>query len=122
MTFARFAFVLGCAACSSTPPPSVSHYCQLSALTADERTHLTQLAITLAAGIAARHELDDGYSFDFPGTVAIAGEWLDDVRRCCPTLDFELSVSAHQGPAVLRITGAGAKPFIRSEFARLFDG
>jgi hypothetical protein len=118
MTFARFAFVLGCAACSSTPSPSVSHYCQLSALTADERTHLTQLAIALAAGVTARHELDNGYSFEL-GNVRAIGEWLDDVHRCCPTLDFELVASAHKS-IVLRITGIDAKPFIRGEFARLF--
>ena len=46
MTLARFAFVLLCAACSGTTP--TSHYCQLSALTPDERAHLTQLSITLS--------------------------------------------------------------------------
>jgi hypothetical protein len=116
MILTRLAFVLGCAACSS---PSPTHYCQLSALTPQERTHLTELATTLASAVTARHELDNGYSFEL-GTVTVIGEWLDDVHRCCPTLDFELVASAHQTAMVLRITGFDAKPFIRGEFARLF--
>jgi hypothetical protein len=92
----------------------------MSVFSPEERARLTQLAIMLAAGVTARHELDNGYTFEFPGTVKAAGEWLDDVRRCCPTVDFDLALSSHQGPAVLRITGPEAKPFIREEFARLF--
>jgi hypothetical protein len=116
MTFTRCALVLGWVACSA--PSSPAHYCQLSALTPQERAHLGELSTTLASAVNARHELDDGYSFEL-GNVTVIGEWLDDVHRCCPTLDVAL-VAAPRGPFVLHITGIDAKPFIRGEFARLF--
>lgn len=137
----QLVIVLGCAACTSssgaTPAPSATsatpaaapaatpptgHYCNLAVFTPEEHARHQALVPKLAAAVTARHELDNGYSFDFPGTVKEAGEWLDGVRRCCPTVDFDLVASAHQGPAVLRITGVDAKPFIREEFGRLFEG
>jgi hypothetical protein len=127
MTIHRLA-ILAFAACNSsaaTPPAPAAtvasgHYCNMSVFTADGLARHKVLAAQFHEVVAANHELADGYSFDFPGTFEGAGEWLDGVRRCCPTVDFKLAVASHIGPATLQVTGVDAKPFIHEEFARLF--
>ncbi|HEY6180084.1 MAG TPA: hypothetical protein VIX73_36835 [Kofleriaceae bacterium] len=108
-------------------PPAASadapsgHYCNLGVFTREEHERHRALVVKFRAAVSASHELANGYSFDFGGQFKEAGEWIDGVRRCCPTVDYHVDFAARGGPAVLRITGGdGAKDFIREEFKPLF--
>jgi hypothetical protein len=106
---------------SATADAPAGHYCNLGVLTREERERLRATVPKFRAAVSASHELASGYSFDFGGQFKQAGEWLDSVRRCCPTLDYHVDFAARGGPAVMRITGGeGAKEFIREEFKPLF--
>jgi hypothetical protein len=120
-------FALALAACKTaeaSPPPTptpTGHYCNLGVFTPEEHAHLKSLVPKLVAATTTRKELPNGYAFEFSGQFKEAGEWLDSVRRCCPTVEYEVAFAPRGGPASMRITGgAGAKEFIREEFAPLF--
>src|SRR5262245_22034876 len=96
------------------------HYCNLGVFTREEHERHRMLVGKAHAAVSASHELANGYSFDFDGQFKEAGELIDGVRRCCPTVDYHLEFTARGGPAMLRITGGdGAKEFIREEFKPL---
>jgi hypothetical protein len=97
------------------------HYCNLGVFTPVEWERHKSLVPKLAAATTDRLELADGYEFKFSGQFKEAGEWLDGVRRCCPTVRYQVEFETQTGPARLRVTGgAGAKEFIRAEFNQLF--
>ncbi len=55
-------------------------------------------------------ELEDGYSFEFPGDDASTQSLLEFVkgeRRCCTSVTFELAFEPNQGPIRLRLRGSG---------------
>jgi hypothetical protein len=105
------------------PPPvqPTGHYCDMTALTPDERAHLEgELVPQMVAATRDRTELADGWSFHIDGKFRELGALLDHVRRCCPTIAFAVEFPPHQTVATLRITGPrDAKPFIREEFAKI---
>ena len=94
------------------------HSCNLGVFSPTDLARLEkELVPRLAASIRERRELPDGYGFSFSGQFKEAGEWLDLVRRCCPTLRYEIVFEPQGGLAWLRITGGpGAKDFIQEEF------
>jgi hypothetical protein len=106
-------------------PPGASagptgQYCNLGVFTPTEWQRHKALVPQLAAATTERQELEDGYLFRFSGQFKNAGEWLDGVRRCCPTIRYQVDFDPHAGMASLRVTGeTGAKEFIREEFAAL---
>jgi hypothetical protein len=110
----------------ASPPPSSAptaegHFCNLGVFTPIEWERHKELVPKLAAATTGQIELADGYEFVFSGHFKEAGEWLDGVRRCCPTVRYDVAFEPRAGVAKLRITGTnGAKDFIRAEFDRLF--
>jgi hypothetical protein len=98
------------------------HYCKLGVFTKEEWARHKSLVPKLAAATTARRELENGYEFQFSGVFKEAGEWLDGVRRCCPTVEYRVTFAPQGGPASMQVTGSdGAKDFIREEFAPLFS-
>jgi hypothetical protein len=92
----------------------------LGVFAAGEWQRHKSLVPQLAASITGRQELEDGYLLRFSGQFKNAGEWLDGVRRCCPTIRYQVGFEPQAGMASLRITGErGAKEFIREEFAAI---
>ena len=65
-------------------------------------------------------ELKDGYAYTFPSTSECLAELaglIDLERRCCPFLQFRITVAANEGPLVLEMTGPeGTKEFLRNTF------
>ena len=123
--FAAIPLLLACAcngeAVADPPPPPtkvVGHYCHVKALTQAEWKHLEKdLVPRLVAATFARDELPDGFAFRVHGTFKELGEWLDVVRRCCPSLTYQLDLTPELGDVTLRIVGNNdAKTFIREEF------
>jgi len=96
------------------------HYCNMGFFTPEGLARHNALVEKIAAGVTESEELENGYLFKFSGHFREAGEWLDGVRGCCPTLDYTMTFAAQDGPATLRIWGGpGAKEFIREEFSRI---
>jgi hypothetical protein len=96
-------------------------FCNLKALTAEERAAHTQLSRRLSESILRTIEIADGYAFEVDGgriSIRDLAAWTDFERRCCPFFDFTLEWRRENGPVTLRLTGRdGVKQFIQSEFA-----
>ena len=96
------------------------HYCDLGYFTPEGLTRHKALVEKIAAAVTESEELENGYLFKFSGQFREAGDWLDGVRGCCPTVEYSVAFAPHSGPVTMRITGgAGAKEFIREEFSRI---
>jgi len=95
-------------------------YCNIKALTAEERARHKQSSEKLMAARKETVETEKGYEFQCsPGDVTLAelAEWVVAESKCCPFFDFHIDLE-NQGKLVcLRLTGEeGIKAFIRAEF------
>jgi hypothetical protein len=102
---------------------STPYYCRVKALDKAEWAQLHALAAKVSGARSESKELPDGYAFRLRSDqVALGelGEWTGYVHRCCPFLDYEIAVQRDGALWVTIKGGEAAKPFIRSEFARLF--
>jgi len=93
--------------------------CDLTAIPAGEReAHETLAKQLFIETVRERHELADGYAFqfrteDYPQLV----QFIANERLCCPFFRFTLEVAPARGPIWLRIMGGdGVKAFVQSEF------
>lgn len=107
------------------PPPSPGvkggHYCRLGANKA-ERKRLEALTTEFLKTVTSWRELADGYEFTVPAKFSKTGEWVDGIRRCCPTLRMEADFAPHDGAVLVRLSGQDdAKRYIREELAPFFD-
>jgi hypothetical protein len=95
-------------------------YCNVKALTPEERARHKQLGDKLAAERKKIVETAKGYEFQFsPKTVTLAelAEWVVAESKCCPFFDFHLDLEEGGSSLCLRLTGEeGIKAFIRAEF------
>jgi hypothetical protein len=95
-------------------------YCNIKALTPEERVHHKQLSEKLMAARMEIVEFEKGYEFRFsPKDVSLAelAEWTVAESKCCPFFDFHLDLENEGKLLCLRLTGEeGIKAFIRSEF------
>ena len=95
-------------------------YCNIKALTPEERARHKQLSEKLMAAQKEIVETQGGYEFQFsPADVSLAelAEWVAAESKCCPFFDFHIDLE-HEGKlGCLRLTGEeGIKAFIRAEF------
>jgi len=115
--------VLLCAAAATAETPIA---CNLKALTPAERARQSALSRKLSAATLEKREVASGLSFRLSLaeiTLAELGEWIDDERKCCPFLDFQISVECEGGAVQLSLTGrAGVKEFLLSDFAKVGAG
>jgi hypothetical protein len=95
-------------------------YCDMSAMSAEQRARHRAIATELRPVIAEFVELPDGYAARFamqPDTVLRLAEFISLERLCCPCLTLAIKIERERGPLWLEITGRdGVKPFIRAEF------
>jgi len=108
-----------------TKTQSTPYYCRVKALNGTEWTRLHTLAARVSRARTELKQLPDGYAFRLQSdqvTLGELGEWTGYVHRCCPFLDYEIAVQRDGSLWVTIKGGEAAKPFIRSEFARLFEG
>jgi hypothetical protein len=96
-------------------------YCNIKALTPEERAHHKQLGDKLMAARKEIVEMDKGYEFQFsPKDVTLAelADWVVNESKCCPFFDFHIDLENEGKLVCLRLTGEeGIKQFIRAEFA-----
>ncbi len=95
-------------------------YCNLKALTPEQRARHKQLSEKLMAAKKEIVETEKGYEFQFsPEDVSLAelAEWVVAESKCCPFFDFHIDLERQGKLACLRLTGEeGIKAFIRAEF------
>jgi hypothetical protein len=95
-------------------------YCNIKALTPEERARHKQLGEKLLAARKETAETEKGYEFQFsPADVSLAelAEWVVAESKCCPFFDFHIDLEREGKLACLRLTGGeGIKAFIRAEF------
>lgn len=95
-------------------------YCNINALTTEERAHHKQLSQKLIAARKKIVETTKGYEFQFsPRDVSLAelAEWVVAESKCCPFFDFHIDLENEGSLLCLRLTGDdGIKEFIRAEF------
>ena len=104
---------------------STPYYCRVKALDKAEWARLHVLAAKVSGARTESKELPAGFAFRLRSdqvTLGELGEWTGYVHRCCPFLDYEIAVHRDGSLWVTIKGGEAAKPFIRSEFARLFVG
>jgi hypothetical protein len=96
-------------------------FCNIKALTPEERAHHKQLGDKLAAARKAIVETAKGYEFQFsPQDVTLAelADWVVPESKCCPFFDFHIDLENEGKLICLRLTGEeGIQQFIRTEFA-----
>src|SRR5437879_8140185 len=95
-------------------------YCNIKALTAEERARHKQLSEKLNARRKEIVETEKGYEFQYsPADISLAelAEWVGAERTCCPFFDFHIDVDSEGKLLCLRLTGEeGIKAFIHAEF------
>ena len=95
-------------------------YCNIKALTPEERARHKQLTEKLMTMRKEIVETAKGYEFQFsPKSVSLAelAEWVSAESKCCPFFDFHVDLESEGSLLCLRLTGEnGIKPFIREEF------
>lgn len=92
--------------------------CVPSAIPAAERASHFALAHELFHELAQeRAELRDGYAFRFePDVFEAVARFVANERKCCPFMNFELSLARESGPVWLRMTGpAGTREVVQAE-------
>jgi hypothetical protein len=99
-------------------------FCSLTALTPAERHEHQQLLARLAESVLRTEEIPDGYAFEIDGrrmSMKDLAAWTELEGRCCPFFEFSLNPTRENERLTLRLTGReGVKPFIRSEFSKIF--
>ena len=97
--------------------------CNLKALTPAARARQSALSRKLSAATVEKRELAGGLAFRLSLaaiTLPELGEWIDDERKCCPFLDFQLSLECEGGAVELSLTGrSGVKEFLLADFAKV---
>jgi hypothetical protein len=107
-------------ASAQQPTTQSKFYCNIKALTPDERARHQKLTEKLIASRSAIVETEKGYEFQFtPASITLAelADWAAAESKCCPFFDFHLDLEREGALLCLRLTGEqGIKPFIRAEF------
>lgn len=83
----------------------------------DRAAHFSRARWLFTELAEARRELDNGYAFSFRAdALESIAQFVVNERKCCPFLDFELTIGADDGPVQLRMTGPeGTREVLRSE-------
>jgi hypothetical protein len=94
-------------------------FCNLGAMTSEERTVYGALSRKLFGAGEEKRELDNGYAYRLAAakvSLSEIADWITFERRCCPFFNLQIEAEPNRGPVWLRITGpAGVKEFIKSE-------
>src|SRR5262245_33108076 len=95
-------------------------FCNVGALSSEERKRIVVLVNNLKAKRQEVKELPDGFAFRYvmdAETFREAAEFISYERLCCPFFDFELAIEREGGPLWLTLRGQkGVKDFIKIEF------
>ncbi|MFB6345681.1 MAG: hypothetical protein ABEK50_07925, partial [bacterium] len=82
--------------------------CEFTAIPEKDRNDHAQTAENVFNAIKGYRETPGGYSFELPAQTEIieeAGAFVARERLCCPFFNFELEVTADEGPVWLTLSG-----------------
>src|SRR6476661_4769239 len=100
-------------------------FCDMTALSSEQRARHHELAVLLQSLLAAIRELPDGYDFEFAWSSDIydaLAEITPLEHACCPFFDIGIRIEGGSSKLCLRPTWReGIKPFIRAEFGAWFS-
>jgi hypothetical protein len=102
----------------STERASSGLACVPSAIPARERAqHFVLARELLNTQAAERAELPDGYAFRFAAEKLVElVRFIDNERKCCPFMTFNLQIGPEGGPVWLRMTGPlGTREVLQAE-------
>lgn len=95
-------------------------YCNIKALTVEERARHKIVTEKLMAKRAKIVETEKGYELQYsPADVSLAevAEFVTRESKCCPFFDFHIDLEKEGKLVCLRLTGKeGVKAFIKAEF------
>lgn len=100
--------------------PEGKFFCNVNALTQEQRIHHVKLTEKLFAVRGNTVQLEKGYEFQYdPNKISISEltDWVINESKCCPFFDFHIDLEQAGRLLCLRLTGPqGIKPFIEAEF------
>jgi hypothetical protein len=95
-----------------------SEACNISALSAEQRKKHSESTVRLFSAVKNLQEESNGYIFQLPSdsaTLQEVSEWIDLERKCCPFMNFSLTIGDEKKPMTLRINGdENTKEFLKS--------
>ena len=101
-------------------------YCNIKALTPEERAHHAKLTQKLKESRTEIVETAKGYEFQYsPAKISLGevAEWVAMESKCCPFFDFHIDLEERGKLICLRLTGSeGVKAFIKAEFQLVPEG
>ena len=104
----------------AVPSGETPLFCNTKALSAEERHRHTALTKKLFAAVLDKRELRDGIAFRLNQSVVSLADlvdWIEGERKCCPFLDFRLSLARERGAIELALTGReGVKQLLLTLF------
>lgn len=103
---------------SSHPPLA----CVMDAIPEAERAaHVALASVLFRKRVQEWRDLPNGYAFRFePDALMDLARFLENERRCCPFLSFDVALASDGGPVWLRITGPeGARELLAEELPGL---
>lgn len=103
---------------------SIPLACDMNVFTPSEREQHLQTTRELFASVQAIRDVEHGFEFSLPNTthsiMQLAG-FISNERRCCPFLEFTLSIPPVGNSISLTLTGPeGTHAFLREEFSEVF--
>src|SRR5258706_14853349 len=97
--------------------------CDMNVFTSQKRKQHVQTTRALFQKVQNIQEAEDGFEFTLPNGSDIIkiGEFITNERRCCPFLNFTLTIETDPKPITLLLSGPeGTKEFLREEFNEAF--
>src|ERR1041385_8064265 len=120
IVFFIFIFVWGChdnssKGCADGCEQKTNLSCKLTSPELQKRK--TTVIDSLQKQILGKKELDNGFSFRFPGndvTIDRLNEFIKTERQCCPFFNFDLKITGDTNSVWMDVTGRdGTKEFIK---------
>jgi hypothetical protein len=94
--------------------------CNLGALDEGQRERRAELAVRLQSSVREIVQIADGYAFRLQSNDKILleiAEFVSLERRCCPFLNFQISLNEGDDAITFRLSGRdGVKEFLAAEF------
>ena len=97
--------------------------CAPDAIAANERKDHFALARRLLGAVGRGAPIENGMAFALPADSLISvAQFVQNERKCCPFMTFEIRVGAAAEPISLRVTGpVGTREFLQAELASITE-
>ena len=101
-------------------------FCNMDVFTPTERESHIRTTTQIFQTVQGIYETQNGYKFVFPNhgseSIAAFAEFISNERRCCPFLEFTLTIPSDDQPISLLLTGPeGTRQFLHEEFSEAFS-